>query len=1823
MFGGKSRLLFISIVVCFACSKSLFAQKSPSSEADLKRQAETRFNNNDYTGATLLYSQLLSLYPKDPEFNYRYGVCLLQSSKDKAAAVTYLETASRYPKSDIEVFYYLGKAFMYTNNYGESLIAFENFKKRAGSGKVKKLEVDLLINNCKSAKELMKNRKNVVILNQQQVIRNSFYSAYVFDSASGKMLSTPERFLTSEDKSKTPNPTMYLTPDGQTIYYASYGKKADKGKDIFRITKQTNGDWGQPENLGNVINSNEDEDYPYLLHDGRTLYFASRGHNSIGGYDIFKSVFDFNTGKWSEPENAGIPINTPDDDIFYVPTLTGDYAQYASAIESDNDKIGVRKIKLGDVLNQLAVINGQYFSEDQPQRRDAKISVIRIKDNGLVTTVRTDPRSGKYSIDVPPGDDYTLVVEAGGYLAHAENFSLPEGLFLADLRQKVNLNKSSDVERMTLSNYFTVDKKSSGDSLAIVSAAPTNVISNEYRLKDGDQSKLQPIDIKGRTVYVTPPKNLIDSKSTSDTHALFEQHVATDAGKNDQQDATATLVDSKNETLKKSSHEINKAETQSKNKHDDKTIALKEDSSKESSFDTNKTETQSSDKTDDKAVVMTGESSKENTTAPTDKKESGSAKETAAKKSKEEKSESKKKSDEIVSKTSEIKFHDNQLLADSHVKEAESQPEVESKTNVAEERIIPENVSNKELVKIAYEDAKVQKAEAETIHKEAEMSKQLATEQDSLSKSQIKDAQLLLKEGGKDGREKAKLMLKESEDNSKQAKARLDKANELEAEATQKNNEADRSIAEAELLMKMNKTDGKGNVSTKGKLNGTVQPATASVDSKESNVVNHTDADLSESSDDKTSAASSSEKQKEVTGQPVGSSLKKSVNNEQEKTIAVKSTLTADKNVASNTANSPKQNASIKEDQQLKSGAASYSSSVSDLHDSKNANEEKALAVNTEKSNTSHSSGTGTMPVVPVNAKQPYIEHHQMMDESKTIAVQADELQQKADEMPASKKRDSLITRANDMNMLSIKKWQAAQAKLNEAKRNDPEVETKMKEIEKINQSSALNESDETITSKQSERGESKKMSSGNDAVASNATAKKAGSTEAAGKTGEIPEASETKSADIPLNTSSPEYPEFIATNEEIKTRQTETISIFAEAMKLNKLSQQRKEEEISIRQNVLSLTDQKEKYMQLRKADVAKQQSDSLQELAQKKFRTAQITTGEVALLTNKASKLREKINASTLSKQNASAASIPPAPVESKKTDATSLVDQNTNNGLAKATMPADKNVQAKTKNHSSIKSINVAPKKVDAVNSIASSETPSAVQPGVDKTTISTSEPATTDTQMNTEPVEKTNASEASSSAKPVAVASTKYSDSEVSTSEVPKTTSGKAVKEKPVKAAIANPAEQKTLPLEPTFASVESRSKTSESAVTSDKPVVKKILADASPATDHEERTVLFDSAPVTKESVFSIASKLSYNSSNPIPMNPSLPDGLVFKVQVGAFHSPLPENAFKNLQPVSGETTRPGWIRYCVGMFKAFEAANILKSEMKTTGYKDAFVVAYYNGKRISLSDAYALIRRAGTDDKKLYASNIDKETMLLHALKITAPKTVDPKDEDVNSFYGVPTESSNDRSDAIEYAVQVGVYKTTKVPASLVTLMPLQNEPTKTGYYRFTTGRYALYASADSSKRIAVRSGVKDAFIVAYRNGNHVSLNAVRSIIKKEDVQNENVKATEESVATDHPSALVSSTSLQVIYKVQLGAFRHKLTDESMNKFKTMSSFEISQETTASGMNIIYAGSFTDLNLAAAAMTELATKGSKDAFVAAFSRGKKMQIISQNSLMKK
>ena len=129
-----------------------------------------------------------------------------------------------------------------------------------------------------------------------------------------------------------------VSKDGQTLLFTSEDDRGNGGLDIYKSKKQGDGSWGVPENLGKTINTEYDEDSPYLSDDGKTLYFSSKGHESFGNYDIYTSTLV--NGAWSQPKNLEQPINSSGNDIFMVESdnLTGGYfSSYRQGGHGDMD----------------------------------------------------------------------------------------------------------------------------------------------------------------------------------------------------------------------------------------------------------------------------------------------------------------------------------------------------------------------------------------------------------------------------------------------------------------------------------------------------------------------------------------------------------------------------------------------------------------------------------------------------------------------------------------------------------------------------------------------------------------------------------------------------------------------------------------------------------------------------------------------------------------------------------------------------------------------------------------------------------------------------------------------------------------------------------------------------------------------------------------------------------------------------------------------------------------------------------------------------------------------------------------------------------------------------------------------------------------------------------------------------------------------------------------------------------------------------------------------------------------------------------------------
>lgn len=361
--------------------------------------AQSLFEQEEYIKAFPLYSQLLSLDKDNAELSYRFGVCLLYADRsDTYAPINYLKKALDQI-NDPEIYYHLGFAY-HINYYFPAAISFyDQYKGKVGKKAKDSFDVDRKIEMCQNGMKMMRSVKDLFVLKKSEVPRNEFFRSYELQDFGGKMISKPEAFLSKEDLNQEERDFIFFNSKAKSVYYSSYGKGNKKQKDIYLRNKMPDGSWSDAERLSDVINTIYDEDFPVMMPDGKTLYFSSRGHNTIGGYDIFKSIYNQQTKTWSIPENINFPFNTPVDDILFVSDTSESTAWFASVRNSVDNKIMVYEvgiIKRPEGSTDLAAIyaKNQELTEDDLRqiKLRAKLDVnISLDEYEEIPVVKEDP----------------------------------------------------------------------------------------------------------------------------------------------------------------------------------------------------------------------------------------------------------------------------------------------------------------------------------------------------------------------------------------------------------------------------------------------------------------------------------------------------------------------------------------------------------------------------------------------------------------------------------------------------------------------------------------------------------------------------------------------------------------------------------------------------------------------------------------------------------------------------------------------------------------------------------------------------------------------------------------------------------------------------------------------------------------------------------------------------------------------------------------------------------------------------------------------------------------------------------------------------------------------------------------------------------------------------------------------------------------------------------------------------------------------------------------------------------------------------------------
>jgi hypothetical protein len=437
-------------------------------EQELAAKADALFKKEQYVEATSLYLRLLSLNPRDHNYNYRYGTCLLFNSDKKQDAFKYLNFAVKGDDVEIEAFYFLGKAYHLTFEFNKAIDYYKKYKNVAGSKAVQRLDVDRQIEMCQNGKRLLSHISEVIVLNRKLTGVKDFFRLYDLSNIGGTIIVT-EEFQTKLDKKNEHVPLIHFPANPTQIYYSSYGDDERTGKDIYVRRKLPDGSWGQAQKLRGGVNTRYDEDYPYMHPNGKFLYFCSKGHNSMGGYDVFRAPYFPDDDSFGDPENLDFAISSPDDDLFYVVDSLDRNAYFASARQSQDGKIHVYQVRVQKSPNQLVVFKGNFVSQINPSQKVIAVQIKDLATGRRVGSYKSNAKDGSFLITLPKGGKYEYSMQIEGspdvHLAVVEAPFLEE---LKPLKQRIIAYMEAGEEQVRVENLFNEQFDDISDILAEV-----------------------------------------------------------------------------------------------------------------------------------------------------------------------------------------------------------------------------------------------------------------------------------------------------------------------------------------------------------------------------------------------------------------------------------------------------------------------------------------------------------------------------------------------------------------------------------------------------------------------------------------------------------------------------------------------------------------------------------------------------------------------------------------------------------------------------------------------------------------------------------------------------------------------------------------------------------------------------------------------------------------------------------------------------------------------------------------------------------------------------------------------------------------------------------------------------------------------------------------------------------------------------------------------------------------------------------------------------------------------------------------------------------
>ena len=379
--------------------------------ASIKKRADAAFEKKEFEEAKIDYRQLLAQNQKNIDLNYKYATCIYYTEDIKNARKYFdFILSKKEVEFPLETYFYLGKIYQH-QYYFETAIEQFSLLKQKDPKLAASFEVESEINYCRAALAGMKDLQTLEVIQKSEPFGADFYEHYRFVDDGYSFYKASEVF--SKENAKHNYEPVYAFKRGMKFrFFASYGPESSS-LDLYVQRKNAENEWDKPSKIQGIANTLKDEAYPFFDSENGYLYFSSKGHESMGGFDLFRSIYKLEDNQSSNVENLHFPYSSPNDDYFYVPDLINGNANFAS---NRNGKLAAIQTYL--VRSSASTKELYFFTGVLSDNIDQSNSTVKVEFIVPETNERFGPfisrTDGSYLAGLPGAGSYQMEISITG-----------------------------------------------------------------------------------------------------------------------------------------------------------------------------------------------------------------------------------------------------------------------------------------------------------------------------------------------------------------------------------------------------------------------------------------------------------------------------------------------------------------------------------------------------------------------------------------------------------------------------------------------------------------------------------------------------------------------------------------------------------------------------------------------------------------------------------------------------------------------------------------------------------------------------------------------------------------------------------------------------------------------------------------------------------------------------------------------------------------------------------------------------------------------------------------------------------------------------------------------------------------------------------------------------------------------------------------------------------------------------------------------------------------------------------------------------------------